>query len=35
MELLEFVEPGAGGEIQLKYALYELLKEQSLEAFFK
>lgn len=33
MELLEFVEPGAGGEIQLTDALDKLLKEQPLEAF--
>jgi UTP--glucose-1-phosphate uridylyltransferase len=33
MELLEHVQPGAGGEIQLTDALDELLKEQPLEAF--
>lgn len=33
MELLEFVEPGVGGEIQLTDALDELLKEQPIEAF--
>ena len=33
MELLEHVQPGAGGEIQLTDALDELLKEQLLEAF--
>ena len=33
MELLKFVEPGAGGEIQLTDALDQLLKEQPLDAF--
>lgn len=33
MELLEAVQPGAGGEIQLTDALDLLLKEQPLEAF--
>ena len=33
MELLEHVQPGAGGEIQLTDGLDELLKEQPLEAF--
>lgn len=33
LELLETVEPGAGGEIQLTDALDMLLKEQPLEAF--
>ena len=33
MELLEHVQPGAGGEIQLTDALDELLQEQPLEAF--